>query len=71
MSEKKKCDLTQECQSCGQANNCSEEEKQAHREKMVREKLSHIEHKLMIMSGKGGVNNASIRWNWAHGNGTY
>lgn len=65
MSEKEKCDLKQECQSCHQANKCSEEEKQAHREKMMREKLSHIEHKIMVMSGKGGVGKSTVAANLA------
>ncbi|MGB9699392.1 MAG: P-loop NTPase, partial [Thermodesulfobacteriota bacterium] len=65
MSAKEKCDLKQECQSCHQANKCSEEEKQAHREKMMREKLSHIEHKLMVMSGKGGVGKSTVAANLA------
>lgn len=65
MSEKEKCDAQQECPSCQQANKCSEEEKQAHREKMMREKLSHIEHKLMVMSGKGGVGKSTVAANLA------
>ena len=65
MKEKEKCDLKQECPSCGQASKCSEEEKQAHREKMMREKLRHIEHKLMVMSGKGGVGKSTVAANLA------
>ncbi len=65
MSEKEKCELKQECQSCQQANKCSEEEKQAPREKMMREKLSHIEHKIMVMSGKGGVGKSTVAANLA------
>lgn len=65
MKEKEKCDLKQECPSCSQASKCSEEEKQAHREKMMREKLSHIEHKLMVMSGKGGVGKSTVAANLA------
>jgi len=65
MSEKKKCDLKQECQSCHEAEKCSNEEKQAHRERMLKEKLSHIEHKLMVMSGKGGVGKSTVAANLA------
>ncbi len=65
MSVKGKCDSKQECQSCQQANKCSEEEKQAHREKLMREKLSHIEHKLIVMSGKGGVGKSTVAANLA------
>jgi Mrp family chromosome partitioning ATPase len=65
MSEKQKCDTSQDCQSCGQSTSCSEDEKQAHREKMLRENLSHIEHRLMVMSGKGGVGKSTVAANLA------
>ncbi len=52
MSEKKKCEPTRDCQSCSESNSCSEEEKKAHQEEMLREKLFHIDHRIMVMSGK-------------------
>jgi len=65
MSEKKKCDSTQGCQSCSSSQSCSEDEKQAHREQMLREKLSCIEHRIMVMSGKGGVGKSTVAANLA------
>jgi Mrp family chromosome partitioning ATPase len=65
MSEKKKCDSSQDCQACNQSTSCSEEEKQAHREQMLKETLSHIEHRLMVMSGKGGVGKSTVAANLA------
>jgi len=65
MSEKKKCTSAQECGSCAESKSCSEDEKQAHREKMVGEKLSHIDHRIMVMSGKGGVGKSTVAVNLA------
>src|SRR4030065_2468716 len=65
MSEKKKCDTSADCQSCGQSGSCSEDEKQAHRERMLKENLSHIEHRIMVMSGKGGVGKSTVAANLA------
>jgi Mrp family chromosome partitioning ATPase len=65
MSEKKKCTSTQECESCAESKSCSEEEKSAHRERMVGEKLSHIDHRIMVMSGKGGVGKSTVAVNLA------
>jgi ATP-binding protein involved in chromosome partitioning len=65
MEEKKKCDASQDCQSCGQSGSCSEDEKQAHRDRMLKESLSHIEHRIMVMSGKGGVGKSTVAANLA------
>jgi len=65
MSEKKKCTSTQECGSCAESKSCSEDEKQAHRERMVGEKLSHIDHRILVMSGKGGVGKSTVAVNLA------
>jgi len=65
MEEKKKCDTSEDCQSCGQTGSCSEDEKQAHQEQMLKENLSHIEHRIMVMSGKGGVGKSTVAANLA------
>jgi ATP-binding protein involved in chromosome partitioning len=65
MNEKQKCEPSRDCQSCSQANRCSEEEKKAHQEEMLREKLFHIEHRIMVMSGKGGVGKSTVATNLA------
>ena len=65
MEEEKKCDSSQDCPSCSQSASCSEDEKQAQRERLVKETLSHVEHKLMVMSGKGGVGKSTVAANLA------
>jgi ATP-binding protein involved in chromosome partitioning len=65
MNDKKKCEPTSDCQSCSQADRCSEEEKKAHQEEMLREKLFHIKHRIMVMSGKGGVGKSTVAANLA------
>ena len=65
MDEKKKCDSSQECQSCNQEASCSEDEKHAHQQRLLKEKLSHIEHRIMVMSGKGGVGKSTVAANLA------
>jgi ATP-binding protein involved in chromosome partitioning len=60
MKEEKKCDPSQDCQSCNETANCSEEEKRAQRERLLTKNLSRIAHKLMVMSGKGGVGKSTV-----------
>ena len=63
--EKKKCDSSQDCPSCGESATCSEDEKKVHQEKMVQETLSKIQYKIMVMSGKGGVGKSTVAANLA------
>ena len=65
MKKKTKCEPTQECESCSETQSCSEDEKKAHRERIVGEKLSHIDHRIMVMSGKGGVGKSTVAVNLA------
>jgi Mrp family chromosome partitioning ATPase len=65
MEEKKKCDSSENCQSCNQSESCSKDEQQAHRDRLLKQTLSHIEHKLMVMSGKGGVGKSTVAANLA------
>ncbi|OGQ00389.1 MAG: hypothetical protein A2Z51_01445, partial [Deltaproteobacteria bacterium RBG_19FT_COMBO_52_11] len=65
MNEKKKCDSTQECRSCNQSESCSEDDKQAQRDRLLKQNLSHIEHRIMVMSGKGGVGKSTVAANLA------
>ncbi|MCX5909254.1 MAG: Mrp/NBP35 family ATP-binding protein [Deltaproteobacteria bacterium] len=65
MNKEKTCDSSQDCPSCDTEQTCSKEEKQAHQEQGVRETLSHIKHKLMVMSGKGGVGKSTVAANLA------
>ncbi len=61
MSEK--CEPTDSCQTCSQSASCSADEKAAHTERRVAEKLASIRHKIMIMSGKGGVGKSTVAIN--------
>jgi len=61
MSEK--CDPAESCQTCNQSASCSAEEKAAHTEERLAEKLADIKHKIMVMSGKGGVGKSTIAIN--------
>ena len=65
MSDDKKCDPTGDCQSCSQSDRCSEEEKMEHQDEMLREKLFHIDRRIMVMSGKGGVGKSTVAINLA------
>lgn len=65
MKEKETCSPNQECNSCKQSEGCSEEEKRAQLERRVVQTLSHIEHKIMVMSGKGGVGKSTVAANLA------
>ena len=63
--EKKKCDSSQDCPSCGESATCSDDQKKVHQEKMVQETLSKIQYKIMVMSGKGGVGKSTVAANLA------
>jgi Mrp family chromosome partitioning ATPase len=65
MSKRGKCDEKQPCQSCGQSDQCSEEEKQTHEAERLKNRLFHIRHKIMVMSGKGGVGKTTVAINLA------
>lgn len=53
------------CSSCGSAESCSAEEKQRHEEEKLQEKLTHIKHSVVVMSGKGGVGKSTVAVNLA------
>ena len=53
------------CSSCGSAEGCSAEEKQRHEEEQLQERLSHIKHSIVVMSGKGGVGKSTVAVNLA------
>lgn len=62
---KDKCEEKSTCQSCEKSDACSQEEKEAHDQKMLDERMSSIKYKFMVISGKGGVGKSSVATNLA------
>ena len=60
-----KCDEKKSCQSCEETQTCSHEEKEAHEQKLLDERMSHVKHKFMVISGKGGVGKSTVATNLA------
>ncbi len=63
--EKEKCEKDSTCETCDQTNSCSQQEKEANAQEKLRSRLSHIKHRIMVMSGKGGVGKSSVATNLA------
>ena len=59
------CDEKKVCKSCDESEKCSQEEKEAHEQKLLDEKMSYIKHKFMVISGKGGVGKSTVAANLA------
>jgi ATP-binding protein involved in chromosome partitioning len=60
-----KCEKDTTCESCNQSSSCSQQEKEAHAQERLKSKLSHINHRIMVMSGKGGVGKSTVATNLA------
>ena len=62
-----------DCSHCGSASSCSSAgtkgacpgDMMARQDRQIEDRLSHIKHKLFIMSGKGGVGKSSVAVNVA------
>jgi Mrp family chromosome partitioning ATPase len=62
---KEKCEKDTTCDTCNHLSSCSQEGKEAHVQERLKSKLSHIKHRVMVMSGKGGVGKSSVATNLA------
>ena len=60
-----KCKKDTTCETCNQSSSCSQQEKEAHAQERLKAKLSHIKHRIMVMSGKGGVGKSTVSTNLA------
>jgi Mrp family chromosome partitioning ATPase len=62
---KEKCKEDAVCDTCNESSSCSQQEKEAHAQERLKSKLSHISHRIMVMSGKGGVGKSTVSTNLA------
>jgi Mrp family chromosome partitioning ATPase len=60
-----KCEKDTVCDTCNESSSCSQQEKEAHAQERLKSKLSHIKHRIMVMSGKGGVGKSTVSTNLA------
>jgi len=59
------CNEENSCSTCGSGSSCDTSEKEKHTEEIIKKKLSKIDNKLMVMSGKGGVGKSTVTVNLA------
>jgi len=62
---KEKCEKEAVCDTCNESGSCSQQEKEAHAQERLSLKLSHIKHRILVMSGKGGVGKSTVSTNLA------
>ena len=65
MQESEKCEPTTSCQTCGSAEACDADAQRKHMEERLAASLSAIKHKIVVMSGKGGVGKSTVAVNLA------
>jgi Mrp family chromosome partitioning ATPase len=61
--ERGSCNEGSSCGTCDNSSTCSPEEREAHERERLERRLGGIRHKLMIMSGKGGVGKTTVAIN--------
>ena len=57
------CEESKLCETCELAKGCSASQQRGHEKRELKEKLFHIRHKIMVMSGKGGVGKSTVTTN--------
>jgi Mrp family chromosome partitioning ATPase len=55
-----KCAENGTCSGCSNADGCTAEEKQKREAEVLEARLSHIKHRIVVMSGKGGVGKSTV-----------
>jgi ATP-binding protein involved in chromosome partitioning len=65
MSEKVECSSGATCGTCGSTSSCDTAAQAKHTEEILQTKLSNIKHRLVVMSGKGGVGKSTVAVNLA------
>lgn len=65
MSDKTDCSTDATCETCGSSTGCDAAAKAKHVEELMTNKLSMIKHRLVVMSGKGGVGKTTVSVNLA------
>jgi len=63
--EQEECKEDSSCETSNRTNSCSQQEQQAQAQKRLESNLSHIKHRIMVMSGKGGVGKSTVATNLA------
>jgi ATP-binding protein involved in chromosome partitioning len=65
MSETNTCSPETSCGNCDTASTCDSHSQQQHMQERLAERLSSIKHRLVVMSGKGGVGKSTVAANLA------
>ena len=60
-----KCEKDATCDTCNETSSCNQQEKEAHAQERLKSTLSHIKHRILVMSGKGGVGKSTVSTNLA------
>lgn len=65
MSDSTTCSDSKACGACSSAESCDAQTQERHIEELLQSRLSHIKHRIAVMSGKGGVGKTTVAVNLA------